>query len=247
MQPRSIVLVLRAAAGACMKTPHLIVGIDHMYLSVSDIARSESYYDRVFGALGFRKGNRAIAGERHAHYFGPRLQVSLRPARGNRPHDPYAPGLHHLCMQVATHADVDRVFSTLDGLGVAPTPPRLLPETGPDYYATFFQDPDGIRLEVVARTAGRAAMVQRWEDFEVFLNPLADLAGKRDGIFHIAAASDWSAAEARCSARVTSIVRRARRSCPAPTRISAADATSCCCRSIRPSFARSFVTNRQRR
>ena len=33
-----------------------IIGIDHLYIAVSDPARSEAFYDKVFrDALGFRK------------------------------------------------------------------------------------------------------------------------------------------------------------------------------------------------
>ena len=40
-----------------------VIGLDHIYVSVSDFARSEAFYDRVMGALGFRKGDKPIAGE----------------------------------------------------------------------------------------------------------------------------------------------------------------------------------------
>ena len=53
--------------------------------------------------------------------------------------------------------------------------PQLCPEYHPEYYATFFSDPDGVRLEVVCRTAGRDENAQRWEDFRTFLNPVAEL------------------------------------------------------------------------
>jgi len=46
-----------------------VIGLDHIYVSVSDFARSEAFYDRVMGALGFRKGDKPIGGDRHAHYF----------------------------------------------------------------------------------------------------------------------------------------------------------------------------------
>jgi hypothetical protein len=68
--------------------PH-VLGLDHIYLTVSDFARSERYYDTVMRALGFRKGDKAIAGDPHAHYFNPVLQLSIRPARSSRSHDPY--------------------------------------------------------------------------------------------------------------------------------------------------------------
>ena len=35
-----------------------VIGLDHIYLAVSDFARSEAFYDRVMRALGFRKGDR---------------------------------------------------------------------------------------------------------------------------------------------------------------------------------------------
>jgi len=47
-----------------------ITGIDHIYIAVSDLARSEVFYDRVMlGALGFRKQAFAIDGERHVQYY----------------------------------------------------------------------------------------------------------------------------------------------------------------------------------
>jgi catechol 2,3-dioxygenase-like lactoylglutathione lyase family enzyme len=51
-----------------------VLGLDHLYLTVSDFERSEAFYDAVMKALGFRKGDASIGGEPHAHYFNPRLQ-----------------------------------------------------------------------------------------------------------------------------------------------------------------------------
>lgn len=152
-----------------------VVGLDHVYLAVRDMARSESFYDRVMEVLGFRKGDKAIAGERHAHYFTPSLQISIRPARTDAEHDPYRAGLHHLCLQAADVASVDELHRRLATVGVQATPPRRYPEYNPDYYATFFEDPDGIRFELVARTPYRETLARRWHEFQTFLNPLQDL------------------------------------------------------------------------
>jgi catechol 2,3-dioxygenase-like lactoylglutathione lyase family enzyme len=152
-----------------------IVGLDHVYLAVRDMSRAELFYDRVMEVLGFRKGDRPIAGERHAHYFNPFLQISIRPARSNEPHDPYRAGLHHLCLQAADVEGVDTAHRRLVALGVAATPPRTYPEYNPDYYATFFEDLDGIRFEVVARTPHRENIARRWKEFRTFLNPVQDL------------------------------------------------------------------------
>ncbi len=152
-----------------------VLGIDHLYFTVSDLTRSEEFYDRLMQLVGFHKGDKAVAGEAHLHYFNRVMQISLRPARQLLAHDPYAPGLHHLCLQVRTRRQVDVVYDALQAWGVVASEPALYPEYFEGYYATFFEDPDGIRLEIICRTAYRDELVQRWDDFRVFLNPLADL------------------------------------------------------------------------
>ena len=77
-------------------------------------------------------------------YSGP-FAYSLRPARGDTPHhDTYAPGLLHLCFRV-DEAAVDRAGDELRAAGGEVAEPRNYPEYGPDYYAIFFEDPDGWR------------------------------------------------------------------------------------------------------
>jgi catechol 2,3-dioxygenase-like lactoylglutathione lyase family enzyme len=156
-----------------------VLGLDHIYLSVSDLARSERFYDPVMRLLGFRKGDKPIAGEPHAHYFNRTLQISLRPARSSGPHDPYAPGLHHLCLQLARSAEVDAAAEALRELSIEATTPRLYPEYHPHYYATFFDDPDGLRLELVCRTPYRDDLVEHWDELRTFLNPWAELQARR--------------------------------------------------------------------
>jgi len=148
-------------------------GIDHLYVAVSDLPRSIAFYDPVMRLLGFRKGTKAIAGEPHVHYFTPEVQYSLRPAWTPVAHDPYAPGLHHLCFRVSTNAEVDEAARELRTLGIAATEPALYPEYAPDYYATFFSDPDGLRLEIVAMRATRRLIRDHWAELTEFEDPLA--------------------------------------------------------------------------
>lgn len=159
----------------------LLKGIDHIYLSVTDFARSEAFYDAVMETLGLHKGDKAIAGETHAHYLAPSFQLTIRPARSDAPFDPYRAGLHHLCFQAADRAAVEECHRRLTALGVAVTAPAVYPEYNPEYYAVFFEDPDGIRLEVVARTAYRDALAARWDEFDTFLNPLQKLLAREAG------------------------------------------------------------------
>ena len=151
-----------------------VLGIDHIYITVSDLAQSTTFYDGVMKLLGFRKGSDPVGGQPHVHYFNRALQYTLRPARANAPvHDPYAPGLHHLCFQVTDMSTVDEAAQGIRKLGVEVSEPRLYPEYGADYYAVYFKDPDGIELEIVNRTRIRNIIRDQWEKLEHFENPLS--------------------------------------------------------------------------
>lgn len=149
-----------------------VTTVDHVYVTVRDLARSEPFYDVVMRLLGFRKGTSPVAGERHAHYFNQVLQYTIRPARGGA-HDPYAPGLHHLCFRVASRGEVDAVAAALVSRDIAASPPRVYPEYAEDYYATFFTDPDGVRLEVCAERWLRTAVRERWAELTEFEEAVA--------------------------------------------------------------------------
>lgn len=144
-----------------------VTGLDHVYLAVRDLDASQRWYDRAMGALGFRKVARPLAGgDLHVHYFNRTLQITLRPARDlERGHDPYAPGLHHLCLRVSDAAAVDAAQGELERRGIDASVPRLYPEYDEDYYATFLTDPDGLRLEVVNHLAVRKETAERWDSF----------------------------------------------------------------------------------
>jgi glyoxylase I family protein len=82
-----------------------VIGVDHIFVSVGDLGRSEEFYNRVMVILGFRKGEGTIGGDPHLFYYKRQFAYSLRPAREGVPaHDPYAPGLHHLCFRVVDAA-----------------------------------------------------------------------------------------------------------------------------------------------
>ena len=107
------------------------------------------------------------------------MQISIRPARGEAAHDPYAPGLHHLCLQLASAAAVDEAAAALEAAGISTVAPALYPEYNANYYATFFSDPDGIRLELVGRTPDRDALVEHWDELTAFVNPMAEYRTRR--------------------------------------------------------------------
>jgi glyoxylase I family protein len=162
---------MAAPMSAGSPAPLDVTAVDHVYVAVRDLERSIGFYDAVMRFLGFKKGTGPIAGEAHAHYFNRVTQYSIRPARGGD-HDPYRPGLHHLCFRVATRADVDAAAAGLRALGVAATDPALYPEYADDYYATFFRDPDGIGLEIVAHRRMRSLVRDHWDELTEFEDPV---------------------------------------------------------------------------
>ena len=141
-----------------------VIGIDHVYLSVRSMVASEAFYDAVLmQLLGFRKNAFTLADAPHAQYYNRHFGVVLRPALPSAPApERGAPGLHHLCLRVATAPEVAQLADDLRARGIDATPARLYPEYAADYCATFFHDPDGVRLEVTNFRAERRERMEQW-------------------------------------------------------------------------------------
>jgi len=128
-------------------------GVHHVDLVVSSIERSLPFYRGLLGPLGWRwltevEGER---GETITYLVGPGTSIGLREAQSESglPYDRYRVGLHHLAFEAASRAAVDERAEWLRQQGAEI-------ESGPEeyaylpgYYAVFFYDPDGIKLEIV--------------------------------------------------------------------------------------------------
>jgi len=128
-----------------------ILGLDHIDLSVRDLTRSRAFYDTVLSALGFRK----MSDDGTIVWRGRHLEIGIRAATSGdegKSHDRYDVGLHHLAFRAESRADVDRFHDFLlqQSIDVL-DPPADYPQYGATYYAVFFADPDGIKLELVYR------------------------------------------------------------------------------------------------
>jgi catechol 2,3-dioxygenase-like lactoylglutathione lyase family enzyme len=140
-----------------------VTGIDHIYIAASDLSRSEIFYDRVLlDTPGFRKNKFKLGGEPHIQYFNRHFGYVLRPSGTKAKHDALSPGLHHLCLRVDRPADVAAVAAQLRGAGIAATDAKLYPIYAPDYWATYFTDPDGIRLAVTNYRQERRERHDNW-------------------------------------------------------------------------------------
>jgi glyoxylase I family protein len=139
----------------------MLVGLGHVDLVCRDLERSLAFYAAVFGPLRL-EAPVLFDGEHgeQIHYLRfPAVgsgSLGLRQAQSDQGFELYAPGLHHLALAVETAADVDQAHAAAVGAGAEVLhAPRLWPQYRADYYATFFLDPDGFRLEVAASKDAR--------------------------------------------------------------------------------------------
>jgi catechol 2,3-dioxygenase-like lactoylglutathione lyase family enzyme len=139
----------------------VIVGLGHVDLVCRDLERSHAFYRAVLGL-----GESAVfEGERGeaihylrfpAHGSG---SLGLRQALEEQAFELYAPGLHHLAIAVESRADVDAIHAAAVAAGATVLhEPRDWPQYRPDYYATFFLDPDGFRIEVATARDARSTI-----------------------------------------------------------------------------------------
>ena len=131
--------------------PMDVLGLDHVDLTVNDFARSIPFYEKVLGALGFRRVPHAI----YVVWANAHLVIGLRPAERDAAFDRYRVGLHHLALRVRSRDEVDRFHDLLVREGITVLdPPAEYPEYGPQYYAVFSSFiPSGSAIRPRARAA----------------------------------------------------------------------------------------------
>jgi glyoxylase I family protein len=145
-------------------------GVHHVDLVVSDLERSLRFYQGLLDPLGWH-GESTAPGERGEtiHYlYGPGSSIGLRQAPDptvGLPVNRYGVGLHHLCFEVGELGALDEAAARLRTLGAPITDgPREFTEYRPGYHALFFEDPDGIKLELVWTPAGTYDYQRRPEE-----------------------------------------------------------------------------------
>jgi catechol 2,3-dioxygenase-like lactoylglutathione lyase family enzyme len=123
-----------------------VVGIDHLVIRVSDYERSKAFYGRLFAFLGFE------VSEEYPDAIGwtngkTRFWIGPADAAGRgRRHRAGDIGFHHYAFQLRSRRDVDALQAFLtEDLGATIVDPAG--EYYDDYYAVFFLDPDGLKLE----------------------------------------------------------------------------------------------------
>jgi catechol 2,3-dioxygenase-like lactoylglutathione lyase family enzyme len=128
-------------------------GIHHVFITVKDLARSRRFYDQLmprlgypstwdFGGAGSSVGYLAGAGSFWVKQGDPRFAADT--------FNKDRVGLCEIAFRAESRAQIDALARDLPGMGgTILDPPREYPEYVPGYYAVFFSDPDGIKLELV--------------------------------------------------------------------------------------------------
>jgi len=130
--------------------------IHHLDLNVSNLEVSAAFYDRVLTFIGYRRVDLSSPGEPAGFDWaapddgGPLFSIGLYRAQNSRPYDRLAPGIHHLALRAKNREEADKLHHVLLKMDAAILePPREYPQYESGYYAVFFLDPDGIKLEFV--------------------------------------------------------------------------------------------------
>jgi lactoylglutathione lyase len=123
----------------------------HVGLNVSDLDRSKKFYQEVFGFEVM--GESQEDGRRFVFLSESQKLVLTLWQQGEGRFDKQRPGLHHLSFQVATIEDVKKAEHSLRRLQVPLIYDGIVPHAeGTESGGIYFEDPDGIRLEIYAPT-----------------------------------------------------------------------------------------------
>ncbi len=121
---------------------------DHIDLRVKDRERAERFYKQVLPAIGFTRERSEqewssfyAEGEDKLPFFAFEEDPNHQP-NGTR-----------ISFWADTHEEVDRVAQVVKQAGGKVLEgPEMCHDYTPDYYAFFFEDPDGNKLEICCRT-----------------------------------------------------------------------------------------------
>jgi glyoxylase I family protein len=125
--------------------------VSHVDLTVSNLHRSREFYDKVLVKLGYTRQEDVVDNISYwqIEHAGVAFSIGLHLAKSATPHNRYAAGLHHLAFYLMGRDEIDEFhqFLVAEGISIMHAPREY--DYAPGYYATFFADPDGMKLEVV--------------------------------------------------------------------------------------------------
>lgn len=127
--------------------------LDHVSITVGDMARAAPFWDAVMTTLGvpcvWREATAIGYGQRNCATDDAHTYLTIREHAGAAPNAFEAPG-RHWCFRAPNRAAVDAFhLAGLGNGGSCSGPPGIRPHYHAGYYAAFVVDPDGNRIEAV--------------------------------------------------------------------------------------------------
>jgi catechol 2,3-dioxygenase-like lactoylglutathione lyase family enzyme len=122
-----------------------VLGVDHLVIRVSDFEKSEAFYGKLLGFLGFKPMEHY---EDAAGWSNGKTRFWIGEADAEGKKHKYRIGdigFHHYAFELGSRAEVDALGAFVNKLGAKIIDPPA--EYYDDYYAVFFLDPDGLKLE----------------------------------------------------------------------------------------------------
>lgn len=119
--------------------------IDHISIGVSDIARTQKFYDAAMKPLGYK---RTSTGEDSLGYGRNGAMAAFWASKSDRPVPADERSGLHICFAAPDQASVDAFHkAALAAGGKDNGKPGIRKDYSPGYYAAFVVDPDGYRIE----------------------------------------------------------------------------------------------------
>jgi catechol 2,3-dioxygenase-like lactoylglutathione lyase family enzyme len=125
--------------------------LHHVEMNVSDLQRSIDFWGWFLNTLGYQEFQRWPMGVSYRLGETYLVFVQTEPQHLNRPYHRCGTGLNHLAFHAASREQVDNMKAEVESRGMTVLYPERYPFAGgEDYYALFFEDPDRIKVELVA-------------------------------------------------------------------------------------------------
>jgi catechol 2,3-dioxygenase-like lactoylglutathione lyase family enzyme len=127
--------------------------IHHLSIHVSDLKDSTSFWGWFLGQLGYAQSDSwkdGVSYQLGATYID---IIQVEDEYRAVPHDRERVGMHHLAFHASSREHVDQMTYEIRSRGLTVLYPDQHPFAGgQNYYALYFEDPNGIKVELVAPT-----------------------------------------------------------------------------------------------
>lgn len=124
-----------------------VKGIDHLSISVANFKKSNEFYSKLFKFLGFVEMDEyedAKGWKNNKTHFW----IMSADAKGKKKKYRLGDvGFHHYAFELRSRKDVDELYQFVKKMGATIIDPP--DEYYENYYAVYFLDPDGMKLEAM--------------------------------------------------------------------------------------------------